>query len=373
MATKTVDYRRDQCFGYLEESTEEGYGMSHSADGDIILVIGNGFDLFHGKKTKYSDFLEFIKNIKDKSIVINVNSKYSIEDNALLNYFLNRFIDAKHKDNWIDMERDLKDYVRNVISFIDEENEANKDKLRHPFTYRSSNISLLHRRLIENMDSFFTSNGSGKRVKNEYIDYFGFINKEKVLNRIESELNDVCGYLLFYLKEYEPANRNSVVKKHQLFLEMNPVSVVSFNYTKTYNEIYGLDDSKIAFVHGTINDKNIVLGYNDEDSNMDDITFKKYYKRMLYGTGMYSIPIKTDDYGGYITPIVCFFGHSLDVSDEDIIKDLVKNRKIRVYYRVDSNEKAERLMNLIKIMGKEYVEKGISDQSIIFIPIETDI
>ena len=29
-----------------------------------ILVIGNGFDLAHGLPTKYEDFLEFIKIIK---------------------------------------------------------------------------------------------------------------------------------------------------------------------------------------------------------------------------------------------------------------------------------------------------------------------
>ena len=29
-----------------------------------ILVIGNGFDLAHGLPTKYTDFLEFIKVIK---------------------------------------------------------------------------------------------------------------------------------------------------------------------------------------------------------------------------------------------------------------------------------------------------------------------
>ncbi|EJP32613.1 bacteriophage abortive infection protein AbiH domain protein [Selenomonas sp. FOBRC9] len=32
---------------------------------NTILVIGNGFDLAHGFKTTYQDFLGFIKKLKD--------------------------------------------------------------------------------------------------------------------------------------------------------------------------------------------------------------------------------------------------------------------------------------------------------------------
>ena len=28
-----------------------------------ILVIGNGFDLYHGLKTKYTDFVDYARNI----------------------------------------------------------------------------------------------------------------------------------------------------------------------------------------------------------------------------------------------------------------------------------------------------------------------
>ena len=39
-----------------------------------ILVIGNGFDLAHGLPTKYGDFLEFIKVIRQ---VVKVHDKES--------------------------------------------------------------------------------------------------------------------------------------------------------------------------------------------------------------------------------------------------------------------------------------------------------
>lgn len=39
--------------------------MSNSNKSGDILVIGNGFDVYHGMSTRYSDFLEFAKSIQE--------------------------------------------------------------------------------------------------------------------------------------------------------------------------------------------------------------------------------------------------------------------------------------------------------------------
>lgn len=44
-----------------------------------ILVIGNGFDLAHGLPTKYRDFLEFVKVIKQVIRICNGENSLDID------------------------------------------------------------------------------------------------------------------------------------------------------------------------------------------------------------------------------------------------------------------------------------------------------
>ena len=70
---------------------------------DTMLVIGNGFDLSLGLKTSYGDFMS---NIGDY-----VYSKF--------NYKIIRYLIEKvQKENWIDIENELKNYA-NICGYDD--------------------------------------------------------------------------------------------------------------------------------------------------------------------------------------------------------------------------------------------------------------
>ena len=119
-----------------------------------ILVIGNGFDLAHGLPTKYEDFLEFVKVVKqvikihDKESLDsiewgNINSQISklikknmgnvrnnlltqeplwnelLNDNSWIEYFLQ--CDMYQKENWIDFESE----IGRVIKSIDDDMRSN--------------------------------------------------------------------------------------------------------------------------------------------------------------------------------------------------------------------------------------------------------
>ena len=48
-----------------------------------ILVLGNGFDLHHNLKTKYSDFIQFMRDLKEdneRSINCKDNEELSLND-----------------------------------------------------------------------------------------------------------------------------------------------------------------------------------------------------------------------------------------------------------------------------------------------------
>lgn len=113
-----------------------------------ILVIGNGFDLAHGLPTKYTDFLEFVKVIKQaiskgklagidwgntntevKKFLISNKGKVQeklfsnrqmwedlVNNNFWIDYFLPIYTDRKRngKDGWIDFEGEISEVVQSL-------------------------------------------------------------------------------------------------------------------------------------------------------------------------------------------------------------------------------------------------------------------
>lgn len=84
---------------------------------DKILVIGNGFDLAHGLKTRYKDFIDFIEleesdmisrykednKLSEEKIKENIEKiKKLVQSNIWLEYFNNRI-----EDPCLDLEKVL--------------------------------------------------------------------------------------------------------------------------------------------------------------------------------------------------------------------------------------------------------------------------
>ena len=117
---------------------------------------------------------------------------------------------------------------------------------------------------------------------------------------------------------------------------------------------------------------NIVLGYDDSDGGLDDLEFKKYYQRLIYSTDRinYGFSIEEDEYGGYHSPDIYFYGHSLDVSDIDILKGLFsKGGRIFIYCK-DESDRNDKIKNVIKILGKGPAINRIETGAIQFCIIE---
>ena len=64
---------------------------------DTMLVIGNGFDLSLGLKTSYGDFMS--------------NIRYYVVDTPFNHKIISYLIEKVQKENWIDIENELKNYA----------------------------------------------------------------------------------------------------------------------------------------------------------------------------------------------------------------------------------------------------------------------
>ena len=68
-----------------------------------ILILGNGFDLAHDLKTKYSDFLEYCQKQFSRVVVYKPTDKFY--NNLWIRHFLN--VQQKMGEKWIDLEEEI--------------------------------------------------------------------------------------------------------------------------------------------------------------------------------------------------------------------------------------------------------------------------
>lgn len=232
------------------------------------------------------------------------------------------------------------DYARTIEDFIGyvEWSESNQLRLRdielfHKFGRFQSATANINNSYISFDKNYLTSEMEGTRIRR--------IDEEKIINEMYSELRDFIEILNIYIEEFIDqiaVNKNS---NNEIFGQAD--CVVSFNYTNVYEKLYVQERRvPVYHIHGRAKEHNIVLGVNaNEDDELEKIDtrfirFKKYFQRIEGETDIEYAKILEEyddarDFGEEVE--VYFVGHSLDITDEDIIKELIEQSdKVTIYY-----------------------------------------
>ena len=422
-----------------------------------ILVIGNGFDLAHGLPTKYRDFLEWVKVIKQvvkikngdtlanvdwgninfqiKELIIN-NKMYGnksifsqeqiwnelLDDNFWIEYFLQ--CEMYQKENWIDFESEISRVIQSIDNDMKQKGVDENiviSELSVPFLSERflNDFDLLEQeremcaseeiRKMEEEEGARWNIGKSSDYLKEYIENHPFVNlKEEItykqlIVRLEDDLDNLIRALEIYLAEYVNVIKDT--KECKAIQGVNPDCVLSFNYSNTYERLYG-NAKKIEYnyIHGkadinnTVESNNMVLGIDEylEPERMNKeirfIAFKKYYQRIYKGTGceyrdwIYkikesakSIESKLRNEYPVQIPVVKFtndarhklyiFGHSLDITDQDILRELILNDNVHttIFY-MDKNDLKRKIANLVKVITQDELIRrtGGSTKTIFF-------
>lgn len=318
-----------------------------------------------------------------------------IKDNIWIEYFFQ--CNMYQKENWIDFESE----ISKVIKALNEDVQA--FKLENNIQ-RLSNI-FLSEKYCNDPQTIFTY--KGKQYYSQKLTYK--ILRDKLLD----DLNRLVRAFEIYLTEYVEKINIRVVspdikeiaaithdvngKKSILFSK-----VISFNYSNIYEQLY-LDKYKISnndfldYIHGkadinnTIDTNNMVLGIDEylgkkkRNKQVEFVAFKKFYQRIHKGTGCtYKSWIDTikGEFVDYQTELekskaeknimnlkamankikkqylnkhhLYIFGHSLDVTDKDILRDLILNDNVHttIFYH-DKDAMGQQIANLVKVFGQE--------------------
>lgn len=106
-----------------------------------ILVVGNGFDLHHGLPTRYTDFIEKVRELRN---IDNPDKECDrkIKEYSLGNPFMEYFIKQRDAgDNWIDFEKEIGEIIES-FSFILNKVENDSKNIKN-FAFKTSQKGIL--------------------------------------------------------------------------------------------------------------------------------------------------------------------------------------------------------------------------------------
>lgn len=361
-----------------------------------ILIIGNGFDLAHNLPTKYEHFLKYIDAFKrfkdickqesvradwenadeeDKIFILHFANLYQkkakiyeeieslISNNVWIDYFWRVYKSrgAAGKDGWIDFESE----ISRIIQTLDEARFSilegiNQGKKSGKMTQQQLNVlfPVFGRPVISRDSIEFDENAIGYRKAQLVTDL------NKLTRCLEVYLNN-------YVEEITPEVKLPDIDN------LNIHCVLSFNYTHTYERFYDTDKSKkikYDYIHGeaksdsSIDKCNLILGIDEylegyaKDRDNEFIQFKKFYQRIYKKTGckyvdwVNCVEQLPSGYGrnGDAIHNVYIIGHSLDITDKDILSSLInmKSTKTTIFYH-SQEALGSQISNLVKVLGED--------------------
>lgn len=361
--------------------------MAESDRREKILIIGNGFDLAHGLPTAYKDFMQFcnvvqtilldkectsisdaIENadihskikavieselnndtgiLKNQTIQMVQELEGCIQENIWYKYFQKIEKDMRG-DNWIDFESEISE----VIEYLDRKIDKLEQKYKR-FDFINNDLYAKNRKFFTTIFPDQLLSLSGREIR------------ERCFNDLEKLTRALEIYLSVFVEKID-------CDKLNIISEIQPDYVLSFNYTDTYERIYGIKEKKpeIFYIHGKCNagnpmkENNMVLGIDeywegkDKDIHTNFSVFKKFVQRIRKktGTGIYTT-LDSIEYSPILLnseSTVYVFGHSLDKTAKDILSQILGHEDARVkVYCKDKGSEGELIAKMIQLIGQD--------------------
>lgn len=334
--------------------------------GKTLLIIGHGFDLAHGLLTRYSQFLDYCESVLHGdygNISGNIITGFTdlLLDNIWYEYLITLYNEQSLiGENWIDFESE----ISKVIEYIDKNCE---DLLEDSY-------DLLTKVLIETP----TKLGEKREIFTDIFDKLYYSKNDKItVKGLREILNKDLKRLTYTLEIYlsEVVSKQPIVLYSQDINELKPNYIINFNYTNTYSSIYARANS--FHIHGYcrkdvyVGKNNMVLGIDEywsereRDEHTNFTIFKKFAQRIQKRTGIEHKKIYDEmkSYNSLPTDEsnkVYIFGHSLDVTDKDILKMFFDDDfQVTIFCRNEETE-GEYIANVIKIIGEDELIKRVN-------------
>lgn len=312
-----------------------------------IIILGNGFDISHGLKTSFNNFM---LNYLKKTLHNLLNSEIQRDSDGLFYYYLKTPLLTLHSIKWNQFDPNINsDSVKSKINSLNTEQLKYFDSYFNDkdifYRYTPSDffksLILFHRingwldfelcyydllldlTKKDDIGGVRNLNNQMLEIKRELITYLKHVNED-----LKTLSYNTSGLFNDFKRSYYDSFGLDVFKTNQKVLFLN------FNYTNTIG-IYKFrkpNNVRIINIHGELEDNldDIILGYGNEDqveypllerkNNTDYLRNIKsiYYLRKPY----YNLLKSFLDSGKYEVKII---GHSCGLSDKILLNQIFEN------------------------------------------------
>lgn len=367
-----------------------------------IIILGNGFDLAHNLKTKYSDFItDYYSNIKDSSykdeflefkipgyLFEKMNSlnemtqhmSDSLGDCAMMhpemnlhfdrklgvvlrNYFFYE-ISKKHESKWVDIEVE---YFNKLLKIIDKNETIKTLEEIAQLNYEVDLISeKFEKYLIEKVNP---------EIKQKFNERIAKLFSSRVAID-ELQFNAFLKELPQDFARLIDESMQGAFSKGFCNIHYNETLILNFNYTNTASELYRgyIADYHTIDIHGDLENKKnpLNLGFGDEmHSRYPEIeeANENEYLRLMKSFAY----LNTDNYRKLFNFIesndfqVQIMGHSCGISDRTLLNAIFENDKcksIKVFYHKSSNG-TDNYSDLVRSISRHFNKKLVMRNKIV--------
>lgn len=353
-----------------------------------LIIIGNGFDMAHGLKTSYKDFINWycdqriqalatefthvsedcLFELRIKDPLYNWNQIFYSNRRPFQGHFGIGAIQSFEKDpqyfsieyspffetitqsietkGWVDIEND---YYQLLTKDIEDP--------RCDYTIEELNqqLAFLQQKLIEYLNTISIDKKKQKILDNitEYFDPADFAigSKEKAMDYLGLDIN------ISSIKEIQDAKELEKLIPQRIIL-------LSFNYTQTAR-LYAIDNRfECNYIHGQLEDpEHIIFGYGDElDKNfqqildLDDQRYLKNIKSIRY--------LETGHYHKLLEFLIAapfqvfIMGHSCGNSDRTLLNTIFEHENcisIKPFYYISENGK-DNYMQIAQNIARNFTD-----------------
>ena len=325
-----------------------------------IILIGNGFDLAHGLKTKYEHFIsDFWKNELEYSQGLDDNKKFLkgyVKDGKGYYIFEDDFIKVELKDyvdNIDTFKTKIIEYKNNFLEIIEKSNNNNNWVDIETLYYKQ--LVICAKQVNSTNNEYMAVNSPIKKLNRDF---------DAIKCRLEKYLCEEKKKIDLLKKEKQKQEKNKTKTRTVKIIEeienhigtkgidYNEILFLNFNYTNTETIYNSANSENTIHIHGELEDKNnpMIFGYGDElddhfssIQNLDDNHFLENIKSVKYlDTDNNEKLLQFIDKGDYE---ILIFGHSCGNSDRTLLnflfekgREKAKCKKINVFYhQIDEN------------------------------------
>lgn len=366
-----------------------------------LIIIGNGFDLAHGMKTRYYDFLVGYL----RQCFLEAREKTDYED-ELVKIYRRRLPQDKPVEKW--------EHLSEFLFYKDPINKKNYHFPRNSIESTRGSTPIKDFAMEVKSDFFkhlldHCSEANWVDIENEYykrlvqlLDKEGKDGEEE-LRELNNTFRVIISKLEAYLVLQQPAkledaffnifkqsiNSESIIGgvfSSHLHLPDNSL-LLNFNYTDTVSRYLGNNmidvmgiDPDLVHIHGELNkpDNPIIFGFGDElDKDYQSIEndTRKGFFEFIKSFGYF----KTNNYHKLIRFIgmdeyeVFILGHSCGLSDRTMLNMIFEHdlcRSVRIFYH-QREDGTNNFTELTQEIARHFNNKGVMRKKIVPFPFST--